>query len=81
MNDSNWLEHIRKARKYLRKHQLHKKRAEDEYFKRFGVHPSDCDDDYWLDTIRLQDGGDPEHLDEVDLDQLKAGPKLYNRGR
>lgn len=25
--------------------------AEEEYFTRFHVYPSDCDDDYWVDTF------------------------------
>ena len=54
MNDNQFQKAINKATKKLNEYNTALKVAEDEYERRFGSHPSDIDDDYWIDSMHVQ---------------------------
>lgn len=42
--------------------------AEDEYKRRYGDHPSDADDDMWIDSITLTSGRCETNLTAVEVE-------------
>ena len=51
MTDKEFEKLIRKAHKLARDHKSMVEAAEIEYKRRFGHHPSDIDDDWWIDAL------------------------------
>jgi hypothetical protein len=72
MKDSYWLQYIREARKSQKVADHYRELAEQEYERRYGVHPTDVDDDYWIDTLSCYDNDDPM---DVNLEMIKEEGK------
>lgn len=51
MEDVEFKRLIVKARSLARKHAKAIEDAEEEYVRRYGINPSDIDDDGWIDTV------------------------------
>ena len=56
MTDKQFLRAIRKAVIAANEARLAIDVAENEYVRRFGVHPSDIDNDGWIDTVQYGNG-------------------------
>ena len=56
MTDKQWQSVINKCRKSGDEHLRLLKIAEDEYIKRYGHNPSECDDDWWIDALHYCKG-------------------------
>ena len=69
MTDKQWLRKIQKAVRFQNLFEKARKEAETEYEKRYGHHPSDIDDDWWIDAV-LYGGG------ESDIDKIKEQAEL-----
>ena len=53
MTDKQFQKAIDEARDLLIKYHQKLKVAEDEYERRYGSHPSDIDDDEWIDSMHV----------------------------
>jgi hypothetical protein len=58
MTDKQWQKLIKKAHSLAIKHRIAMQEAEEEYVRRFGTHPSDWDDDWWIDHVHYGMGSD-----------------------
>jgi hypothetical protein len=56
MTDKQWESLIKKTIQAFRNHQQNLKLAEDEYVRRYGEHPSEVDDDFWIDIMHYGNG-------------------------
>lgn len=52
MTDKKWLESINSAAQAYQIFVTLRSQAEKEYESRYGVNPSDVDDDFWIDTVQ-----------------------------
>lgn len=59
-------------RKYLSKLEV----IEGEYIDRYGIHPSDVNNDFWIDTFHC-----PPGADDVTVKMLEESVKLYHRNK
>lgn len=57
MNNNEFQLLLNKLAKYNAQYKSALRAAEDEIEKRFGVHPSDIDNDSWIDTFHVGLGG------------------------
>ena len=57
MTDKQWQKQMNLAVKYLAIYRHHLELAETEYVRRFGVHPSEWDDDHWIDSFHQSPAG------------------------
>ena len=57
---------------HLRKSKALLEVAEAEYERRYGHHPSDVDDDWWIDTLHYGNGG-------TDLKKIKASAEMRSK--
>lgn len=64
MTDKQFQKAIDEARDSLIKYHKKLKVAEDEYERRYGVHPSDIDDDEWIDSLHVV--GIPIKVEQVE---------------
>lgn len=56
MTDKQWAAAIKKCRAAGDEHNRLLEIAENEYVRRYGHHPSDVDDDYWIDALHICTG-------------------------
>jgi len=68
MTDKQWHKIIIKSCNLYREAIRLRDIAEEEYKNRYGVYPSDVDDDWWIDTVHYGRGG-------YDLDKIKQSAK------
>jgi hypothetical protein len=64
MTDKQWQSVINKCRSAGDEHLRLLKIAEDEYVRRYGQHPSEVDDDWWIDALHQCKGN-------TDLQKIK----------
>jgi hypothetical protein len=57
MNDNQFQKALDKATKKLNEYHSALKIVENEYYRRFGVYPSDIDDDDWIDSMHVTGSG------------------------
>ena len=57
MTDKKFQEAINEAAFKLRDYHISLAKAEKEYIRRYGVHPSDIDDDCWIDSLHVTGRG------------------------
>lgn len=72
MTDKQWQKTIDKSVKLLRESFEYRKMAEDEYVRRYGHHPSEVDDDWWIDTLHYGQGS-------TDLYKIKESAEMRVR--
>ncbi len=75
MTDKQWQSAMVKCIAAFRKYDALLKEIESEYERRYHQHPSDVDDDYWLDTFQNCIGGD-----FPDLEMIKEQAKFNMEG-
>lgn len=68
MKDDQWDKAIKKAQSALREYKRLLHFAEKEYIRRYGNHPSDVDDDWWIDKLHYS--GSPTTISEIDKSAL-----------
>ena len=56
MTNNQWQELIFKTFRAQHEYKKLLERAEAEYVRRYGYHPSDIDDDQWIDLLHLGNG-------------------------
>jgi ribosomal protein L4 len=78
MTDKQWQKLIVKAHKLAIKHIIAMQAAEEEYVRRFGIHPSDSDDDWWIDYVHYGMGAD-SGIEKITEEALRH--KSYKEGR
>jgi hypothetical protein len=74
MTDKEWQSVIKKCQKSGLEHLGYLKIAEDEYIKRYGHHPSEVDDDWWIDSLHYCKG-------DTDLKKIKDSAELHCNDR
>lgn len=74
MTDTQWQSVIDKCYKAGREHLRLLDIAEKEYEKRYGFHPSDVDDDWWIDTLHYCNG-------DTDLGSIKSSAESIAQRR
>lgn len=74
MTDKEWQSVIKKCQKAGLQHLAFLKIAEDEYIKRYGHHPSEVDDDWWIDSLHYCKG-------DTDLKKIKDSAELHCNDR
>jgi hypothetical protein len=72
MNDNQFQKALDKATKKLNEYHSALKIVENEYQRRFGVHPSDIDDDDWIDSMHVTGSG-------TTVEQVKMAFELHIR--
>jgi len=71
MTDRQWQLVINKCRKAGDEHLRLLRIAEKEYIRRYGNHPSDVDDDWWIDALHYCTG-------DTDLKEIKSSAENRN---
>ena len=69
MTDKKWHEVIIKCKAACDEHLRLLKIAEEEYIKRYGIAPSELNDDWWIDTLHYGIGS-------TDLDLIKKSAEM-----
>jgi len=72
MTDKQWVKIIDKSVKHLKIAFSLRVTAEEEYVKRYGNHPSEIDDDWWIDTLHYARG-------TTDLSKIIESAELHKR--
>ena len=57
MTDKKWQELLNKVTSLHSDYLVFLTKAENEYERRFGHHPSDVDDDFWIDSFHQSPAG------------------------
>lgn len=70
MTDAEWKREMKKCHKALSRYKAILRTIEDEYERRFGVHPSEIDDDNWIDTFHAY----PDS--PLDFKRLMSSPSI-----
>ena len=73
MTDRKWESIIKKSQKKLLEAFELRKIAETEYVRRYGQHPSEWDDDWWIDTVHYGRG-------DVDIQKIKEEAQRHKDG-
>lgn len=71
MNDASFEKIMRRCLEARDIYSTFLKQCEDEYVRRFGVHPSDIDDDCWIDIFHYGGGCAPT------VDEIRRGFELH----
>jgi hypothetical protein len=66
MTDRQWYSKIKKMHAVFSDYQKQLEACEAEYERRFGNHPSDVDDDQWIDSFHVGNGECPALEDIVE---------------
>jgi hypothetical protein len=74
MTDKQWESLIKKTVQAFRVHQKNLKLAEGEYVRRYGEHPSEVDDDYWIDVMHYGNGPD-----DININSIKESAELCQK--
>jgi hypothetical protein len=74
MTDAAFTNLLRRTAKAQNKARALLKKAEDEYERRYGSHPSDADDDSWIDQIQ---GGNGDSNELFTAEEVEKGAVGY----
>jgi hypothetical protein len=80
MTDSQFTKLLRRAAKAQNRASVLREQAEEEYTRRYGAHPSDVDDDQWIDSMTGNSGRCDESITASDVEDGAvnyAGRKPY----
>ena len=71
MTDRQWYAMIKRMHALFAEYQEQLELCEAEYARRFGNHPSDVDDDQWIDSFHVVGGGKCPPLEHI-IDSAEA---------